>query len=145
MYTILDTNILVHTLRNTTLYKEVIMDYDPWVLGEKVIISSVTVGELYSLAKRNNWGKARINQMNDILSKIQIYPVSGDDLYESYAEIDTFSQGKLDYLPLGRSAINMGKNDLWIAATTAVFQGTLLTTDKDFNHLNNIFIKVMGV
>jgi predicted nucleic acid-binding protein len=36
----------------------------------------------------------------------------------------------------------MGKNDLWIAATATVFQATLLTTDKDFNHLHNVFFKV---
>ena len=29
----------------------------------------------------------------------------------------------------------MGKNDLWIAATASAATATLLTTDKDFNHL----------
>ena len=36
----------------------------------------------------------------------------------------------------------MGKNDLWIAATAAVLDATLLTMDKDFNHLNDIFLTV---
>lgn len=36
----------------------------------------------------------------------------------------------------------MGKNDLWIAATAFLLEGTLLTTDSDFNHLNNEFLKV---
>ena len=36
----------------------------------------------------------------------------------------------------------MGKNDLWIAATTSVFNGTLLTTDGDFHHLHNTFFPV---
>lgn len=31
--------------------------------------------------------------------------------------------------------VKMGKNDLWIAATTLVVGGVLLTTDADFDHL----------
>ena len=38
------------------------------------------------------------------------------------------------------SARKMGKNDLWIAATTAVFNATLLSTDNDFSHLNGQFL-----
>ena len=34
----------------------------------------------------------------------------------------------------------MGKNDLWIAATASVFDLTLLTMDKDFEHLNKEFL-----
>ena len=36
----------------------------------------------------------------------------------------------------------MGKNDIWIAATTSVLNATLLTTDNDFNHLQNEFIEL---
>jgi len=39
------------------------------------------------------------------------------------------------------TARNMGKNDLWIAATTHVLNATLVTTDKDFDHLDKIYIK----
>jgi len=34
----------------------------------------------------------------------------------------------------------MGKNDLWIAATAHVTGATLLTTDKDFDHLDPQFL-----
>ena len=53
--------------------------------------------------------------------------------------IELYSQGKLasvDFTPR-----NMSKNDLWIAATAYVTNATLVTTDKDFDHLNE-FIKV---
>ena len=36
----------------------------------------------------------------------------------------------------------MGKNDLWIAATASAFDITLVTTDRDFDHLNEEFIDV---
>jgi len=35
----------------------------------------------------------------------------------------------------------MGKNDLWIAATAHVVDATILTTDKDFDHLASEFLK----
>jgi predicted nucleic acid-binding protein len=40
------------------------------------------------------------------------------------------------------SARNMGKNDLWIAATALATKATLITTDKDFDHLQNIYFPV---
>ncbi len=36
----------------------------------------------------------------------------------------------------------MGKNDLWIAATAFVYNIELLTTDKDFNHLKDEYLKL---
>jgi len=43
------------------------------------------------------------------------------------------------------SARNMGKNDLWIAATAFISKSTLLTADKDFLHLQGSFINVVLV
>lgn len=40
------------------------------------------------------------------------------------------------------SSRNMGKNDLWVAATTLVTNATLITTDGDFDHLNPKIIPV---
>jgi len=39
----------------------------------------------------------------------------------------------------------MSKNDLWIAATASVLNATLITTDKDFSHLENIFLKLIYI
>jgi tRNA(fMet)-specific endonuclease VapC len=39
----------------------------------------------------------------------------------------------------------MGKNDLWIAATTSVLDAILLTTDNDFDHLHNEFLQVAKI
>jgi predicted nucleic acid-binding protein len=36
----------------------------------------------------------------------------------------------------------MGKNDLWIAATASLIGATLLTADKDFSHLQGVFLDV---
>ncbi|WP_224751124.1 PIN domain-containing protein [Mucilaginibacter pankratovii] len=39
----------------------------------------------------------------------------------------------------------MGKNDLWIASTAALLGLTLVTTDNDFDHLNNVFFDVRKI
>jgi predicted nucleic acid-binding protein len=45
----------------------------------------------------------------------------------------------------GMSARNMGKNDLWIAATASVLKAKLLTTDRDFDHLDSEFLEVIYI
>ncbi len=36
----------------------------------------------------------------------------------------------------------MGKNDLWIAATAALTDARLLTSDRDFDLLDNVFLSL---
>lgn len=37
----------------------------------------------------------------------------------------------------------MGKNDLWIAATTVAVEGKLVTFDRDFEHLHQDWFEVV--
>jgi len=39
----------------------------------------------------------------------------------------------------------MGKNDLWIAASASFLKAELITTDKDFNHLDGNYIKLKRI
>ena len=73
--------------------------------------------------------------------------INTDRIIQRYAEIDAYSQGKdpVKPLPRGLTSRNMGKNDLWIAATASVLRAQLLTTDKDFDHLNGSFIDLVYI
>lgn len=102
----------------------------------------MTVGELYSLALQNNWGQKRIEQIGIIRKEFVKIDINYEPTIQRYAEIDAFSQGKLKDRPLSMSARNMGKNDLWIAATASVFNLTLLTADDDFDHLDREFFSL---
>ena len=108
------------------------------------MISVVSHGEILSFAHQRNWGTNKIQAVQNFISKIIILDINSGDLklIDTYAEIDAFSKGKLSGNPLGKSAIVMGKNDLWIAATAKVASATLLTIDGDFDHLNEKFITV---
>jgi tRNA(fMet)-specific endonuclease VapC len=69
-------------------------------------------------------------------------------LIEAYSTIDAYSKGKAadpSEAHLPDSARNMGKNDLWVAATAHVLGATLFTTDKDFAHLDQTFLDLVIV
>ena len=142
---LLDTNIILIYLRDKESRHKIEKKYDPFGLSNNPIISVVTVGEIKSIARRNQWGKKRMALLDEILNSLIIADINSEDVINAYAEIDAFSQGKIIEKPLGKSARNMGKNDLWIAATANIIQATLLTTDKDFKHLHEVFFQVITI
>jgi tRNA(fMet)-specific endonuclease VapC len=111
------------------------------------VISIVTKGEIYSLAIQFGWGEKKRDALENLLRKLAFVDIGNDLIIEKYAEIDSYSQGKNPSMPLpvGLTARNMGKNDLWIAATGSVLNASLLTTDDDFNHLNKVFLEVVRI
>ena len=143
---LLDTNILLHYLRQSDLAKQIDKQSNPLDSTRHTpIISVVTVGEVKALAKINHWGQNRLDKFNNLCQELIIADINTEDVIERYAEIDAFSQGNLIDRPLSISARNMGKNDLWIAATASVLNATLLTTDLDFTHLNQTFLKLESI
>ncbi len=140
---ILDTNILLHYLRETELSIRIDDQFNPLdSINNEAILCVVSVGEIRAIAKINHWGQKRFNKIELLCEELLITDINSEDLLERYAEIDAFSQGKLIGRPLNTSSRNMGKNDLWIAATASILNATLLTTDLDFKHLHNEFLNV---
>jgi predicted nucleic acid-binding protein len=136
-----DTNILLHALRKPDFLRQLNQKYNFDDNTNEVYISAVSVGEIHSIALRNRWGDARMKALNELLQTLEALPITDHPfLIGLYAEIDVFSQSHHPTLPLMTTARKMGKNDLWIAATTAFAQGTLISTDNDFEHLKDSFI-----
>jgi len=140
---VLDTNIVLHIVRNSDVWKRVKTEFEITTNENKVFISIISYAEINSIAKQLNWGQPKQNILQNVLSKLPTLLIN-KMIAESYVKIDVYSQGK-DFdnpLPSGISSRNVGKNDLWIAALTAHINAELITTDKDFDHLNNVFFKV---
>ena len=135
-----DTNILLHYLNESSTAKYIQRKYDLLNSVNQQFISVVSVGEIKSLAKKRDWGNTKLNRLFKLLDKFVIAGINVEEIIERYAEIDAFSQGKLVDKKAKFSSRNMGKNDIWIAATTSVLQITLITTDNDFNHLDKVFL-----
>jgi len=94
----------------------------------------------------NNWGKEKWDILDAILKRFAIMEVN-ESLLETYIQIDAYSQRRNpSFQEYGfATPRNMGKNDLWIASTAALLGLTLVTTDKDFDHLHQVFMEVRHI
>jgi tRNA(fMet)-specific endonuclease VapC len=125
-----DTNLLLHAIRKGL------------TVPNRLIIPIVVAGELEALALKSDWGIQKVYRMKFLLNT---YPIADITLpiTEVYGQIDAFSQGKLKDKPLSMSPRNMGKNDIWIAATALYLDLELHTTDNDFNHLPALGLRLV--
>jgi predicted nucleic acid-binding protein len=130
---LLDSNILIHMIRESPLADYVRQIYRPLIVTPRAAISVVSEGELRSLAIQWKWGGRKKNQMRFLLQFFLRVPVDNETVFRAYEMLDSFSES------IGRP---MGKNDLWIAAAAHAIGATLVTTDTDFDHLKPNFIAV---
>jgi predicted nucleic acid-binding protein len=140
-----DTNILVHFIRKSPIAEKVIGELDPFGAVNMTVISVVSYAEILSLVPIFNWGDQKTKQLKDLLNKLLVVPIEAKDMIEAYVDIETYSKGKMISrpLPASQTAIKMGKNDIWIAATSRITNSKLITTDNDFTHLDKVFIDVI--
>ncbi|MEL6718452.1 MAG: PIN domain-containing protein [Bacteroidota bacterium] len=129
---VLDTNIILIYLRDEMTKQFIEEVYGLLNAGNTPIISAVTIGEIRSIAIKNAWGDKRIKIVEKMLNELVVIDVRFDDLFDAYAEIDTFSQGKFPSRKSTFSARNMGKNDLWIAATTYITDSKTIDNRQRF-------------
>lgn len=141
---VLDTNILLGYLREEPSIVQKLEEMNLFSDTNFLFISIVSSAELMSLAKQRNWSDSKFQKMVNFLDDFLTVPIDTKEILVIYSDIDAYSQGKLKNkpLPIETSARNMGKNDIWIAATAKITNSTLLTMDKDFAHLNTIFFDV---
>jgi predicted nucleic acid-binding protein len=128
---LLDTNILVHLIRGDAVWARVRATYQPLLIDPRPIISVVTAGELRSLALQFNWQAVKIDQLEFYLGYFQRVSIDDAEILRAYAVIDAHCN---------RLGQPLGKNDAWIAATAVVTGARLLTTDKDFDRLDPLFL-----
>ncbi|MBI4826653.1 MAG: type II toxin-antitoxin system VapC family toxin [Nitrospirae bacterium] len=142
---VLDTNILIGYIRGAAYATYVDRHYAPAKNPNIATVSIASVGEIYSLALRRKWGEPKRQILSELLQSIPATPIRHQSIIQKYAEIDAYNHGKHPEHRLPSSARSMSNNDIWIAATASVLNATLLTTDRDFDHLNDIFLQVVYV
>ncbi len=141
---VLDTGILLGYIRGATYAEFIDKEFKVSEPPNISLISVVSIGESYALALKFGWGKDKKEKLDELIRKIPYININHRDILNMYAEIDAYSHSHHPHkkLPSGMSARDIGKNDVWIAATAAVSLATLLTTDHDFDHLNKVFLNV---
>ena len=142
---LLDTNILLGLARGAPWAR---WAYSHFGLGDSEVIyytSVVCVGELLVLAEKFGWGQQRRIRLDRLLEEWPALPIKDPGILNAYALIDAWSSGKQVTAPGGasppKSAVNMGKNDLWVAATAHATGAALLSTDRDFEHLDGVWLQ----
>lgn len=143
MNLLFDTNIILHVVRAVD-HRGIINFLNP--TNSPIYVSVVSEGEIKSLALQNNWGRNRKNVLDHFLDQVNIVEIN-PLFINTYAEIDSYSQRSnpsFKTYPF-ETPRNMGKNDLWIASLAALLGLRLVTTDADFNHLNNLFFEVKQI
>jgi tRNA(fMet)-specific endonuclease VapC len=130
---LLDTNVLLAYTRAGELGQWIEATYSLKTAKTVPLISAVAEGEMLSLARQFGWGEARQRRLRELIRVFVSVPLETGDIVEAYALIDDHCRR------IGRP---MGKNnDVWIAATAHATGAVLLTTDRDFDHLDPDFLK----
>ena len=141
---ILDSNILIYLVGENVKIIPYVKEKDIFGVNAGVI-SCASVGESLAFSMKKNWGIAKKGNLETLLKMTTAIPIFIREIAGAYAEIDAFSQGRHPTLISTFTTRNMGKNDLWIAATTHLSKGTLLTTDNDFDHLMPHFLTIQKI
>lgn len=137
---LLDSSIVIIYSRDNEVARRIEEDYELFSGNHRLGISTVSLGEIDAFVKKLQLGERRKNKIEQILQNINAFGINIEEVIDRYGDIDAFSQGKLTGKKGKFSARNMGKNDIWIAATASVFNLSLITTDKDFDHLDGVYI-----
>jgi len=136
---LLDTSVLLHLLGGKALGAQIDEVFGLRSTMRRHVVSIVTRAELSVIADRKDWSADKRAVLQHPLDNLVVVPVDGNDLVQSYV-----TTARADS-QAARGSRNMGKNDLWIAATALYVQLPLLTTDKDFRFLHPTPLTVMWI
>lgn len=139
---LLDTNLIVIYSRDSKTATRIETQYELFSDVNTLAVSVVTLGEIDALVKKLGLGEKRKSKISNLVSRLAVIRIDAQEIVNCYGSIDAYSQGKLKEKKGDFTARNMGKNDIWIAATASVYDLTLVTTDKDFDHLRNEYVKL---
>lgn len=141
----LDTNLVLIYAQGSPIADLIEQDLQLFDKKNNLFASVVTVGEVESLMIQRQYGEKKKQAFRDLMDSLAILDINIKEVIARYAEIDSFSQGRNSSKPSSFSARNMGKNDLWIAATSSHYDLVLVTTDQDFNHLDQEYLKLKHI
>ncbi len=118
----LDTNVLVHWIRQNEIGMKLRDNYRLHERTDRPIYSSIVEGEIRALAKIWKWGNAKLEALDILLAELVRVDAGLKDIVHAYADIFVADQS---------GGHNTGQNDMWIAATTKAAGAVLLTCDSD--------------
>ena len=142
---LLDTNLIFGVLTGKDWARKAFHKFQLDDVDSLIQTSIICEGEILTIAIRNKWQEEKLMKLRELLEQIPIINVDNREIAEAYSRIQSWSERKSKESPISspppKSSRTMGQNDLWIAATAYVYDATLLSSDKDFQHLKETWIK----
>jgi len=124
---IVDTNVVSFILKNDSRANV----YAQHLSGKELVISFVTVAELYRWALHRNWGSKRFDALADHIRTFLVYPFTHALCLRWAKVVDQRAR-------VGRP---IDSNDAWIAATAIEHQIPLVThNQQDFQGIGGLAI-----
>ena len=146
---LLDTNILLGLARKAPWAERAYQEFD---LGNREVVSFTSIvckGEILAIAEKHGWAQTKRSRLEQILDQFPTVSIDEPPIVYAYALIDAWTRGAAVDSPSAapplKPARPMGKNDLWIAATAHATGAALLSTDKDFEHVDGVWLKLLLV
>ena len=146
---LLDTNLLLGFIREAPW---ALWTHEEFNLGDQEVMAFTSVicrGEILALAEKNGWGSDRRTRLEEVLQKIPTLDINKPTVLDAYARVDAWTHGRPVKSPRDvsppRPAVPMKQNDLWIAATAHASGATLLSSDKDFEHLGGVWFEFFRI
>jgi tRNA(fMet)-specific endonuclease VapC len=124
---VLDTNVLVHLLRDNATGKKIESEFRLSSRAERPLLCSIVEGEILGLAQAWNWGSARFARMYEQLNQLVRVSAGEPEVIKAYGELFANQRKK---------GLLVGENDLWIASTAKTVGATIITCDTDFQSLD---------
>ena len=141
---LLDTNLLLGFIREVAWATRARGQFNLGNRDVMVFTSVVCQGELLALAEKKGWGSRKRTRLEDTLNGIPTLDIGNQRILDAYARIDAWTHGRLVSSPRDtpppKPAVPMTQNDMWIAATAHASGAALLSTDKDFAHLDDVWL-----
>ena len=146
---LLDTNLLLGFVRQAPWAIEARAKFSLGAHDAVVFTSVVCRGEPLALAEKNGWGSTKRTSLEDVLSRVPTLDIGNERVLDTYARIDAWTHGNPVSSPRNtpppKPAEPMTQNDLWIAATAHASGAALLSTDKDFAHLDDVWLDFVWI
>ncbi|WP_016953369.1 type II toxin-antitoxin system VapC family toxin [Anabaena sp. PCC 7108] len=113
--------------------------------GDKGVTTSVIVrGELLYMAVKSEQRDANLQRIQSFLNTIDLYPInlSISNIYGDLKGklVNTFGpKEKSERRKFNIQTLGFGDNDLWIAATAIHYSLTVVSTDNDFQRIQQVY------
>lgn len=119
---LLDTFVVVHYVRESSVYRQIENDHQLLRGAFRPLISVVTLGEMAAFAR--SWGVVKQKKLEELLNELVVVDIHRSDVIDAYSALHEQNRG-----------VNLGHNDLWIAASANVLGIPVMTADRDFDRL----------